>query len=269
MALLMSPRLEVGVVATIDTARGLTTHLEHAFAGIDSGCNGVGRGESQGDIPTYGAVCRQTHDDHLVGVRGEDLAAELVVVALILHGGHRTLQVEVATVALRLTAPVVVDVPIAQGLVALMQTARPLLEQLGRLEVFAALEQRDHFGVGRGDVQVAPTALGVTAVEGVLVELQQLVIGRAEDHRTQATVAHRQRLVPVRGRLLVPQLQVARLHALVRSCCGRAREKGHCKNEKFRYFHLDLVFGRVKIYCKIRKKIGIPLRFVPKSTYLC
>ena len=127
VARLMSPRLEVRVVAAIDAAGSLAAHRYDALAGVDLRGDGVGRGEAHGDIPTHGAIGRQTHDNHLVGVRGEDLAVEGVVVALILHCRYGALQIKVAAIALRLATTEVANVPIAQWLVTLMQATRPLL----------------------------------------------------------------------------------------------------------------------------------------------
>ena len=59
----------------------------------------------------------------------------------------------------------------------------------------------------------------------VFVQLQMLFADAAEHHRAESAVADRQRLVPVRGRLRVPQPQIVRRRSLFdcRALCVRKR----------------------------------------------
>ena len=128
-------------------------------------------------------------------------------------GGEGIAQVQVAVVA--------GDVLVAQRQ---LQTAQRqvfhavrafhevLVDELGSFTFLAVEDQLAHLlqvGLRLGAVVV----VGLSAPEGLFVQLNLLGVGAAIDHRPQMGVAHRQRLQPVTGGTAVPQLVLLRSYA--------------------------------------------------------
>lgn len=127
---------------------------------------------------------------------------------------------KLATVAVHLPAPLP-DIQVAEGLVILVQTAQPVLaDQLLGLHKLARTHQAHHFvPLRRRNVNILESHRRLTAIQCIVVELNLLLQRTSENHRAQTAVAHRQGLIPVAGRRVIPKHHIAGFSL------------SHCRNE--------------------------------------
>ena len=158
-------------------------------------------GQLEGARVAAGLVGREPHDEHLVGVAGQILPLVADASALVAHPCDGLADVELPAVARRRVVGGQLEVHVAKCLV-------------GPHRAVAA----------RGVLVARPQA--------VLIELDPLRRGAAEDHRAEPPVADGERLGhPVLRRLAVPQRQVPwRRRRGGEGHCGRGRSQNSYEN---------------------------------------
>ena len=161
--------------------------------------------DREGKAP--GGLGRQPDHDHLVDGRAEDLAPVLRAVPLVDRRHHGRVEVEFMTVARVGTACRERQHEASHRLVLLLldrvshQVAaeEPVgLDELA-VEQQAADLRKGLVAAGHGG------RIGAARPVRVLVELDGLLVGAPEHHRPQAPVADRQRVLPLLGRVGVPE----------------------------------------------------------------
>ena len=161
-----------------------------------------------------GPGSRQAHDDELVGEGGKNLFHILHATDLVAGAHDRPVDVEFATV--------VAHLPLPAGEADLQRTGSLVVHLFthGGQEAFVA--EILGFFVPAGEDQVphllqmleclgVPVLVRAACGDGLLVELEFLHVGTAVDHRADAAVADRPRLLPGNGRLVEPKDILGRL----------------------------------------------------------
>ena len=167
---------------------------------------GVGRREPRLEAQAARFVGAEPDHDHLVRVAGEDFACESSPADVIADATGGGGQVKFAAIVLRRQCVHEIEVQIAQRLVARPAAPQPFLgyQRVGfRKPPFG--NQVCYRGEILGHIQWQRAIPRLVRGEGVLVQLQPLVLDTAEHHRPQAPVAQRQCLRPFGCRFGVPQ----------------------------------------------------------------
>ena len=198
-------RLRLAEVARVDVARGPAAQRDRVGAlGLRGVAQLAAEPGRERDLP--GAVRAHAEDDDLVGEAREHLAGVERAVGPERRGGDRAVEVELAAVALDLSANVEVQEQVPERLVGLVVRPLHLLRESVGLGVASREDGLAHLREPALRVGVVPVRRPARP-QRVLVEGQPLLERVPEHHRPEPAVPDRQRLDPGGRGLLVPEAQ--------------------------------------------------------------
>ena len=168
--------------------------------------HGMRRGQPQAHIQPPRPVRSVAQNDYLVRVAGEYLPREQDTAALVPHPANALAEIEFPPVARDRALFWRLDVQVSQRLIAGPASPQPAgfheLSRRGELPLGDRLRDRGEVLL-RIERQIAiPRA---ARDERRFIQLQPLPAGATENHRSQASIAHRERLIPSARRIFIPE----------------------------------------------------------------